>query len=325
MPDDAETQPTNQQQDEPLSLESAPDEQQNTASLAAPEPEPEKKPGLLRRLFHRINIYFLLFILILVVAGSIILVAYLQSRHAAQITNSIKTQNLSQGTLQKIANSDATVGNNQSVLNVQSSAVFAGQVLVRQDLQVAGNLQIGGTVALNSITVSGAGQFGQMTVNKDLSVAGDTAVQGATTISKSLQVGGNGTFKGSLSAPQIATSGLQLNGDLVLAHHITTNGGTPSQSNGPALGSGGTASVSGSDTAGSVSINTGGGPAAGCFVTIGFTAKYESTPHVLITPVGSAAGGLDYYVNRSTSNFSICDASAPPAGSSFAFDYFVIN
>lgn len=332
MPDETQTPP----QDEPIVLESAPDDQQDAASAAAPpetsaaapeeQPPPQdKKPGFFKRLSRRLNIYFLLFILILVAAGSIVLVAYLQSRHAAQPTNTIKTQDLTQSTLQKIANSDATVGNNQSVLNVQSSAVFAGQVLIRKDLQVAGNLNIGGTVALNNITVSGASQFGQMTVNKNLAVGGDTAIQGATTISKSLQVGGNGTFKGSLSAPQIATSGLQLNGDLVLSHHITTSGGTPSQSNGSALGSGGTASVSGTDTAGSVSVNTGNSPAAGCFVTIGFTAKYGSTPHVLITPVGSAAGSLNYYVNRSTSSFSICDASVPPSGSSFTFDYFVIN
>jgi cytoskeletal protein CcmA (bactofilin family) len=289
-----------------------------------PAPVPPKKPNLLKRMRQRINIYLLLFIFIILLAGVIILIAYLQNRQAST-TSHIQTQGLSQSTLQQLANGDATVGSSQSVLNVESSAVFAGQVLVRQNLQVAGNLQIGGTVALNNITVAGTSQLGQVNVTKNLAVAGDTAIQGSATIAKSLQVNGNGTFSGPVSAPQIVTGSLQLNGDLVLTHHISVGGSIPGRSGGSALGSGGSASVSGSDTAGSISINTGSGPAAGCFVTITFTSKYNSTPHVLVTPIGSAAGGLAYYVNRSTTSFSVCDASAPPAGSSFGFDYFVVD
>jgi cytoskeletal protein CcmA (bactofilin family) len=208
---------------------------------------------------------------------------------------------------------------------VQSSAVFAGQVLIRENLQVAGNLQVGGTLALNNITVSGTGQFGQASVSRNLAVTGDTAIQGAETIGKSLQVSGNGTFSGPLSAPQITTSSLQLTGDLVLTHHIIVGGSTPGRSNGPALGGGGSSSVSGSDTAGSISINTGSSPAAGCFVTINFSSAFSSTPHVLVTPIGSAAAGLAYYVNRSTTSFSVCTGTAAPASSSFGFDYFVLD
>jgi hypothetical protein len=118
---------------------------------------------------------------------------------------------------------------------------------------------------------------------------------------------------------------LQLNSDLTLTHHIVAGGGTPGRSPGSALGGGGSVTVGGSDTAGTVTINTGNAPASGCFVTVNFTQKYNSTPHVLITPVGSAAGGIAYYINRATSSFSICDATNPPSGSSFAFDYFVID
>jgi cytoskeletal protein CcmA (bactofilin family) len=297
-----------------------------TGSPAAPPeaatPRPPKRR--FRQLRQRFNIYLLFFGLVVIVAGAIIVIAYLQNRQTGQ-NNHIQTQSLSQSVLQQLANSDATVGSNQTVLNVQSSAVFAGQVLVRQGLQVAGNLQIGGTVALNNITVSGTGQFSQASVSQNLSVTGNTAIQGAATIGKSLQVGGGGNFGGTLTAPQVATSSLQLNGDLVLTHHITTSGGTPERSNGSALGGGGTVSVSGDDTAGSISVNTGGSPAAGCFVTVTFTSAFSSTPHVLVTPIGSAAGGLSYYVNRSATSFSICDATTPPASSSFGFDYFVLD
>lgn len=285
---------------------------------------PPQKSGGIKALLRRFNIYLLFFVFILVIAGIIVGIAYFQSKKAAT-TSTLKTQNLTQSTLEQVANSDATVGSSQEVLNVQSSAVFAGKVLVREDLEVAGSLQIGGTVALTNLAVSGSTQLGQTSISKDLSVTGDTAIQGSLSLSKSLQVNGGGTFSGAISAPQVTTTNLQLNGDLVLTHHISAGGGTPSRSNGSALGSGGSSSVSGSDTAGTVSINTGSSPAAGCFATISFTSKYNATPHVLLTPVGSNAGGLAYYVTRTTSDFSICDATAPPAGSSFSFDYFVVD
>jgi cytoskeletal protein CcmA (bactofilin family) len=300
-------------------------EGESAADSSPPPPQQHNRfRQLLRQLRRRINLYLLLFTVIILIAGAIILIAYLQSRQST-LTNQLQTQSLSQNTLNQLANSDATVGNSQSILNVESSAIFAGQVLVRQNLQVAGNLQIGGTVALSNITVAGSSQFGQVTVNKNLAVSGDTAIQGTTTIAKSLQVNGNGTFNGPVSAPQVSTGSLQLNGDLVLTHHINTGGTTPSRSSGTALGSGGSVSISGSDTAGSITINTGSSPAAGCFVTVNFTAKYNATPHVQVTPIGSAAGGLAYYVNRSTISFSVCDNTAPPAGSSFGFDYFVVD
>jgi len=320
-PDSAAAEPAAADSGQPAS---SPDSDSLESAPNQPAPSPKRQLSFFQRLRRRINVYVLLFILILVIAGVIMLVAYLQE-HQQTKTNHFQTQTLSQKTLDQLANGDVTVGNGQSVLNVQSSAVFAGQVLIRQNLQVAGNLEIGGTVALSNLTVNGASQFGQTTVNKNLAVAGDSAVQGGQTVAKSLQVNGSGNFGGPLSAPQITTSGLQLNGDLLLTHHISAGGPTPSRSNGPALGSGGSASISGSDTAGSISINTGGGPAAGCFVTINFTTHFNATPHVLVTPVGSAAGGLSYYVDRSTTSFSICDAAAPPAGSSFGFDYFVVD
>lgn len=291
---------------------------------AKPPARPPRRRWRLPGLFARFNIYTLIFGVIILVAAAVIGAAYLQNQHSNK-SSQLPSQGLSQSALQQLANSDVTVGSNQTVLNVQSSAVFAGQVLIRQGLQVAGNLQLGGTLGLSSLTVAGNSQLGQAAVSRDLSVGGDTAIQGAETVGKSLQVSGNATFSGPLSAPQITTGSLNLSGDLTLSHHLTTSGGTPSRSNGSALGSGGTASVSGSDTAGSITINTGSNPPAGCFVTISFTSAFSSTPHVIVTPIGSAAGGLAYYVNRSSTSFSVCDATTPLGGASFGFDYFVAD
>ncbi|HWB38911.1 MAG TPA: hypothetical protein VG604_01600 [Candidatus Saccharimonadales bacterium] len=295
---------------------------QNGTGSAPPAPPPQKT-GLKQKL-RKFNIYLLMFLFIILVAGVIVATAYFQSKKAAT-TTTVNTQKLTQQTLEQVASSDATVGTAQSVLNVQSSAVFAGKVLVRDGLEVAGGLQIGGSVTVSDLNVSGIGQFGQLKVSKDLAVSGDSAVQGSETIGKSIQVTGGGSFGGPVTAPQITTSSLQLNSDLVLTHHISVSGGIPGHDQGPALGSGGSSTVNGTDTAGTTTINTGSSPAAGCFITVNFTTKYSRTPRVLVTPVGSSAGKIDYYVNRSANNFSICDASAPPSGASFAFDYFVID
>lgn len=317
------------------SLEAAPDSLEPTGqagsdeTLASPSSDPDadspkEPPKRWRRLFNRTNLYLLLFVLIILIAVIIILVAYMESRQTSQVAT-LASKNLSAASLAQLADTDSTIGNSGQTLNIASSAIFAGRVLVRQDLDVAGNLQIGGNFTLNGLTVFGTSQLDETQINKDLSVAGNTNLQGSVTIAKNLQVSGSATFSGPLSAPQVTTSSLQLNGELVLDQHIGAGGATPSRTDGSALGSGGTSSVSGSDTAGSITINTGSSPAAGCFITLNFTAKYNATPHVLVTPVGASAGGLSYYVNRTATSFSVCDATSPPANSSFGFDYFVVD
>ena len=296
------------------------------APAPAQPPQAPKTPrfGGFKKRFPSINIYLLIFVLVLLLAGGIGGYAYISSRKDAT-TVPIKTQTLDAKALAQLANTSTTVGSTDQVLNVQSSAIFAGKVLVRDTLEVAGGLQIGGSLSIEGVTVSGSSTFGQVQINKNIAVLGDSTLQGSLTVQKSLSVNGGGTFNGPVSATQITTNALQMNGDLVLNHHITAGGPTPSRSNGNALGSGGTSSVSGSDTSGAISINTGSGPSAGCFITVNFTSKFNATPHVLLTPVGSSAGGLSYYVNRTTTNFSVCAASTPPANANFGFDYFVLD
>ncbi len=291
--------------------------------IVEPAPAPTDKPPLWRRITRHLNIYLLLFILLLVVAGSILAVAYMENRKAQD--SGVSTQTLSQDTLNQLATSDVTVGDPKQVLNIQGNAVFAGKVLIRDTLEVAGQIQIGGDLSLPGLTVSGDSIFEQIQVNKDLNVQGNSSIQGQLNVQKGLTVAGSGAFKGDLTAASISANTLQLNGTLTITKHVAVGGATPGRSNGSALGSGGTSSVSGSDTAGSININTGGGAAAGCFVTVNFTQKYNATPRVLITPVGSGAANVGYYVTRSTSNFSVCAANTPPSNSSFIFDYWVVE
>lgn len=289
-------------------------------------PKPAKVSPL-KRFGQKVNIYLLLFILVLVVAGAAVIITALSQKKQddAEEKKTISSQVLPDSTLKQLANTDATVGDPKQVLNVQSNAIFAGKVLVRDSLEVAGQLRVGSALSLPGITVSGESSFDSVQVNKTLNIGGDVSVLGQLNVKKNIAVSGGGTFAAGVTAPQISTSNLQLLGDLNLTRHIAAGGTTPGRSNGGSLGAGGTSSVSGSDIAGSVNINTGSGTAAGCLVTVDFVQRYNRTPFVNITPVGSSAAAMQFYVNRSTSGFSICSLNAPPAGASFGFDYIIMG
>lgn len=279
--------------------------------------------NIVQRIISHLNIYLLLFVLILVLAGGFILIG-MQKNKKANPETTVNTQTLSADELKKLSESEQKIGDPKSILSIESNAIFSGKVLVRDSLDVAGTIKVGGALSLPGISVSGSSTFDQVTAN-NLSVTGNATIQGQLNIQRGLTSSGGATFGGPISAPSIAVQNIQLTGDLTISRHIDAGGGTPGRSNGSALGSGGSASVSGTDTAGTVNINTGGGAGAGCFVTITFTNRFSGTPHVVVTPVGADAASLNYYINRSNANFSICTANAPPAGRSFAFDYIAID
>jgi cytoskeletal protein CcmA (bactofilin family) len=292
------------------------------------QPPGDKKPKFrgLSDLWHKVNIYFLLFVLLLVVAIIIVAVILLRSNTDSSSNNNstISSQNLSTSTLQELAKNSVTVGGPKEVLNVESNTIFSGTVLVRGDLQVAGTIKAGGSLSLPGISVSGSSSFGQVQA-KTLAISGNTTMEGSLTLNNSLSVNGNGTFSGIITAGTLRTGTLELTSSLTLDSHVTAGGPIPGRSNGNALGTGGTSSVSGSDTAGSISIHTGSNTAGGCFVTINFVKAYTATPHVIVTPVGSAAAGLNYYVDRTTKSMSVCTTNTAPTGSSFGFDYIVFD
>jgi cytoskeletal protein CcmA (bactofilin family) len=285
----------------------------------------DKKKFSIKRLSDHFNIYLLVsaLLVILVIVGVVFI--YFKANQQAKNFNGSNTtsQNLSASALQQLASSGTTIGDAKHILNVESNTVFQGTVLVRGNLQVAGTVQIGNTLALVGLTVSGQTSLGVLQ-SKDLTVGGKAAIQGQLSAA-SLSIAGGGSFNGALTAPVVETNSLQLNGDLGITHHIDTGGGVPGSSRGNALGGGGTASVSGSDTAGTISIHTGSNPAAGCFISISFSTSFGNTPHVVVSPVGFAAATLQYYVDRSTSGFSLCTANSATGSTSFDFDYIVMD
>jgi len=285
----------------------------------------EKKVSGFRKFLKKVNIYFLFFILVVIVAGAIAAVNYLNSQKAPAEPN-IATQTLSEDTLKQLANTDATVGGASQTLTIQGNAIIAGQTLMRGNLNVAGNIQAGGSLQAPNLTVSGTSNLGTVQINS-LQVAQNTAVQGSTTL-RDLNVSGTSSFGGAMTASQITVTRLILSGNAVLQvpNHISFTGPTPNRTvNSSVLGNGSSASMSGSDTAGTVNINSGNGPTAGCFIRINFQQAFTSQPRVIVSPIGAGAGLMEYYVDRNATGFSICTNNAAPANQVFGFDYFVTN
>ncbi|HEY5550127.1 MAG TPA: polymer-forming cytoskeletal protein [Candidatus Saccharimonadales bacterium] len=307
---------------EPLETTSQPEP---TPNLQPAEPSTgsgsPKKKSWRRRLKEFSNLYFIIFALVflLAIAGTVVQLTWNRNQ-AAKKSSSLTSEQLAQ-----LQGNTTLVGDSKQTLDIQGNTILEGQLLVRKDAEIAGSIKVGGGLSLSSITVGEQSNVGQLQVNGILSVSGDTTFSGQLSVQKNLNVSGSGTFGGNLTAAKLTITSLQINGDFQINRHITLGGSIPSKSNGSALGSGGTASVNGADTAGTVTINTGSSPPAGCFVTINFAAKFNVTPHVVISPSNSSSAGLNYYTNRSTSSFSICTTNTPSASTTYLFDYIIIG
>jgi cytoskeletal protein CcmA (bactofilin family) len=281
----------------------------NVQAGGAPDDSPHSKPkrSLSQRvqsITGKLNIYLLLFVLVILLSAIAAYASYRASKNAANSTN-INGQTLSASDLQSLKNNDTQVGDAKQTLTIASNAIFNGRVLVRDSLDVAGTIRVGGTLSLPGITVSGTSAFENVQIGNNLSIAGNAAVQGTLTVQKNLTVGGGATFAGTISAPALAIDALILNQNLQLNRHIEAGGARPSASAGSAIGSGGTVSVNGSDTAGNVQLHFGGSPGAGILARITFANSFNQTPHVVITPVSSSCADLRYYVSRTTGGFDI--------------------
>jgi hypothetical protein len=302
-----------------------------------------KKPQAkgIKKILGKLNIYLLLFILILVVAGAAFAVTYFMNKREQEIR--LTTTELTEATLEELKTSDAIVGDPKQILTIESNAVITGKVVMRDTLDIAGALKIGGPLSLPSIRAAGEGNFGSLATN-DFQAAGNTAiggildVVGAVSMGNNLQVSGNINAGGRLDVGGQATIGgnLNVNGtisaqginfDTISISRINITGGQPGISVGGAAGGGGTASISGSDTAGTATINTGGGTGTGILATITFTGAFSSNnPHPVLTPNGPGCANIGYYVtNISATQFSIATATNPPAGATCRFNYIVIN
>ncbi len=306
---------------------------------AAVPKKPEAKG--FKKIIGKVNVYLLLFILLLVVAGAVFLVMYYMNKRETAVR--LETTQLTQETLEELKTSDAIVGDPRQILTIESNAVITGKVVMRDTLDIAGALSIGGPLSIPSIQAGGNGTFGSLQTN-DLQAAGNVGiggvldVVGVVTLGNNLtvagdingggrlDVGGQATIGGNLNVNGII-SAIGINFNEISINRINITGSNPTVSVGGAAGGGATASVNGTDTAATVTINTGGGTGAGILATITFTGAFNSNnPHPVLTPNGPGCAHISYYVtNISATQFSIASANNPPPGVTCRFNYIVIN
>lgn len=284
----------------------------------------KKGPGGLKRILKKVNLYLMAFIILLVIAGVVTTLTWLYSQKKPPEAT-IGSQNLSQEALKDLASGDASVGDARQRLTIKGDTTIEGQTLLRSNLDVAGNIQTSGKISGADLTISGTSNLANMQANR-LQVSGNADVTGDITLGGGLNVTGTSTFNGPMTASKITAAQLVMSGNakLEIPGHLAFTGPTPGQNvNNAVLGNGGSASLSGSDTSGTIAFNSGNSPTAGCFITVNFRSNFQATPHVVISPVDAAAGNLNYYVTRTTTSFTICSNNAPAGNSRFGFDYFV--
>jgi hypothetical protein len=264
-----------------------------------------------------------LFVFLLIVGG-VGGYFYSQSKKTTPTAKPPAIQNLSPDDLKKLSEIGANLGTANQTLNIGANSLFRGKVDVGGDLSIGGRLNANGPVTLSQLNITGTTAATGLSVGSNLTVSGTTTLQKAVTIGGLLTVNSGlnitgAASVGSLNAQSIAVTNISISGPLTIGHLIT-RGTTPIMVAG-SVGGGGTVSISGNDTAGTININTGSGPGA-VLGTITFRANYGNTVHVLLTPLTSGAAGAGAFVTRNAAGFQI-HANNPPAGQTLSFDYFV--
>lgn len=249
---------------------------------------------------------------------------------------------LSSDTLNSLGVNKTAVGNEGAKLTVGPDSTFNGTITVAKDANFGGALQLNGKLtagdtafaklqagdtSLSKLTVNSDISADSLLLRKDLTVPGTTRLNGAVTIAQLLTVNNNVNITGSLavggslSVHNFQASSLASDTTLTIGGHVVTRGGTPGVSGGNGLGQSGTATLSGSDTSGGISLGVGVGSSGGLLCSVTFSMKYAGTPHVVVTPVGR---NMNLYINRSADGFQVYADGAVPAGG-YAIDYIVMQ
>ena len=273
---------------------------------ASPNPE----PVITRRRFsvkknRRLVMVILIIILLLGLSGAgLLFVKSLSDSNQPANNVTINTQSLDNGTLNQLTNN----------LNGE----------VKEQLTISPN-----TIFKNNAVVQGSAE-----VSKDLTVAGKVDIQGATsirdnlTVGRALSVGNSLTVNGlitaaSLNVGSIAISSINISGNLVFGGHLVPNGSTPSARTSAAAG-GGSVTISGNDTSGTIVIKTGSsGLVAGEIAIITFRSAFSTTPKVQLTPVSEAGSSLRYYATKTANFFTINTGNAAAPNTPYTFDYLI--
>lgn len=229
-----------------------------------------------------------------------------------------------------------TIGTEGTSLVVGPDASFNGTLTVKDDVTISGQLNLNekitatdaslanldaGETNLTNLNVNGDSTTTNLNLRQNLIVAGSSQLQGPTTLTGLLTVGNSVNVTGNLAVGGTFSMNAFQTNTLVVGGRISTRGNSPSVLKGDALASTDTVSISGNDISGTVAVNVGSGSRSGIVAYVSFASAYNTTPHVVITPIGP--GVSDFYVNRSSSGFSIGVGSISSGG--HAFDFIVMQ
>ncbi len=161
-----------------------------------------------------------------------------------------------------------------------------------------------GTTTTTNVSIGNVG--GTLNVASPATFSATLTVTGLSTLNGGLTVTGASTFNGQIISGGTALSTISPNAN---------------------CGSGCTVSISGNDTAGTITINTGTGVAAGSLATITFNPTYSTAPLITITPITVPASSNfpQYYYSSGTSTFDLKAYNALTDSKTYTFSYHVIK
>lgn len=280
-------------------------------------------------------------VVLLINAGIVYFVLQAQQGDEDSVNRSEVT--LTTDNLNELGVSRNPIGDLGSELTIGPDANFNGTVSISGNTTIGGTLTLngqfsaadgafsnlqGGETQLETLNVNGDTTTSNLNVRQNLAVAGSTTLQGSltisqlTTVNNNLNVTGSLAVGGTLAVRNLSVASLTTDTTLTIGGKVITRGSAPSVSAGGGVGSSGTVSISGTDTAGTVAVNVGVGSTGGTLANVTFRSAYGSTPRVLVTAIGRNAG--DVYVNRNANGFSINVGGALSPGG-YAFDYWIVQ
>ncbi len=227
-----------------------------------------------------------------------------------------------------------SAGTSTELLTISSSSLFKSRVAVSSDLKVTGSLEVSGPSNLADLTVNKTSTLGITNIHGQLIVSGPANFQSPAqfgaggAISGNLTVTGNGSYGGSISAGSLNAATISVT-TINLSGHLSITGPSPTVAG---TGLGGSATIEGNDSSGTVTVTVGPCTSGQCvsaggqLVIVNFHSAYPRTPHIMISPIGAPAARLEPYIQPGASSFTIGAATINNSTTtSYSFAYWVVQ
>ncbi len=276
------------------------------------------------------------------------------SLFSLQVANSITGNTINGATISTNSFAGATI----------TSSTFNNQTLSANALTFSGTpvisptstsnditLQSGGTGAVNiattgtgALTMGSTIQTGIVTLDQSTKShtlnIGTGVTENAATLTIHIGDGGaagsttNITIGSAIAGTLTVKSAATFNKALTVGGHIigaNTSGSTTVAANTAVCGTGCTVTISGNDTSGLITVNTGTGVTAGTLATVTFASDYGAAPRVILTPetVPASSNFPQYYYGVGTHTFDLKSYNAlsdsKTGSSAYTFSYHIIQ